>query len=347
MKTVLEKQARMSGGDGVVGAALIPAARPRPATTTRYQRMADADRGTGGERLADFLGFFSLGLGLTQVVAPNLLAHLVGIRRPDADTASTMRLLGLREIGHGVAILGNMQPRKAVWSRVAGDALDLVLLGRVVANPENDRGLALFATTSVAAVTALDVMCATQLAIQPETDKHVGADKGIVRTHRSITIGRPADEVYGYWRALENLPRFMRHLKSVREIDERRSHWIARGPAGKEVEWYAETTGDVLNEMISWRSVPGSDVYNAGTVRFVPAPGNRGTEVHVELEYKPPFGKLGSKLAMLWREEPRQQLADSLRHFKQMMEIGEILVSDATKQRGPHPAQPSGEPVRR
>src|SRR5215207_4428774 len=98
----------------------------------------------------------------------------------------------------------------------------------------------------------------------------------------------------------------MRHLKSVRQLDGRRSHWIARGPAGKEVEWDAETTGDVANETISWRSVPGSDVYNAGTVRFVPAPGNRGTEVHVELEYKPPFGKLGSKLAMLWREEPRQ-----------------------------------------
>jgi uncharacterized membrane protein len=347
MRTVLEKQARMSGGDGAVGAALTPAVRPRPVTARRYQQMADSDRGTGGEKLADFLGFFSVGLGLTQIVAPQLLARVIGIRHPDEETRSTMRLCGLRELSSGIAILSNPQPRKAVWSRVVGDALDLLLLGRVLANPRNDRGLALFATTNVLAVTALDVMCATQLSIQPETPARIGADRGILRAHRSITIGRPVEEVYGFWRDLENLPRFMRHLQSVRQLDERRSHWVSRAPGGKTVEWDAETTGDVANEMISWRSLPGSDVFNAGVVRFVPAPGGRGTEVHVELEYKPPFGKLGSKIAMLWREEPKQQLADSLRHFKQVMETGEILVSDATKQRGPHPAQPSDEPVRK
>jgi uncharacterized membrane protein len=86
-------------------------------------------------------------------------------------------------------------------------------------------------------------------------------------------------------------------------------------------------------------------VYNAGEVRFMPAPGGRGTEVRVTLEYDPPFGKLGSKVAMLWREEPGQQVQDDLRHFKQVMETGEILFSDATKQRGPHPARPNTRPV--
>ena len=90
----------------------------------------------------------------------------------------------------------------------------------------------------------------------------------------------------------------------------------------------------------------GADVYNAGTVRFMPAPGGRGTEVRVDLEYDPPFGKLGSKVAMLFREEPGQQVQDDLRHFKQVMEIGEIVFSDATKQRGPHPAQPDDKPVK-
>ena len=97
--------------------------------------------------------------------------------------------------------------------------------------------------------------------------------------------------------------------------------------------------------MISWRSLPGAGVYNAGEVRFNPAPGNRGTEVRVTLEYDPPFGKLGSKVAMLVREEPGQQVQDDLRHFKQVMETGEILFSDATKQRGMHPAQPNDKPV--
>jgi uncharacterized membrane protein len=138
----------------------------------------------------------------------------------------------------------------------------------------------------------------------------------------------------------------MRHLESVTVTGEGRSHWVAKAPAGKSVEWDAELTADRENELIAWRSLPGAQVYNAGTVRFQPAPGGRGTEVRVELEYDPPLGKLGSKVAMLFREEPGQQVQDDLRHFKQVMETGEIVLSDATKQRGPHPARPNREPVR-
>jgi len=112
------------------------------------------------------------------------------------------------------------------------------------------------------------------------------------------------------------------------------------------VEWDAETTEDRPNELIAWRSLPGSKVYNAGEVRFFRAPGDRGTEVRVTIEYDPPFGKLASKVAMLWREEPGQQVADDLRHFKQVMETGEIVLSDATKQRGMHPAQPDDKPTK-
>jgi uncharacterized membrane protein len=158
-------------------------------------------------------------------------------------------------------------------------------------------------------------------------------------------VGRPVEEVYAYWRDFENLPRFMRHLEVVRVIDDRRSHWVARAPAGKTVEWDAEITEDRPNELIAWHSLEGADVHNGGSVRFLRAPGGRGTEVRVEIEYVPPLGKLGSKIAMLWREEPGQQVQDDLRHFKQVMETGEIVVSDATKQRGPHPAQPDDLPV--
>jgi uncharacterized membrane protein len=137
----------------------------------------------------------------------------------------------------------------------------------------------------------------------------------------------------------------MRHLERVTVTDARRSHWVAKAPAGKTVEWDAEITEDRPNEVIAWRSVEGSEVSNAGRVTFDPAPGGRGTEVRVQLEYEPPLGKLGSKLAMLWREEPGQQVYDDLRHFKQVMETGEIVLSDATKQRGPHPAVPDDRPV--
>jgi uncharacterized membrane protein len=346
MGATLERGTETSNGTRVpVGTGLGPQVRPRPEVTAPYQSLADADRGTGGESLADFLGYFSIGLGLAEALAPTTMSRLIGVKDPDDRNRSTMRAMGLREIGHGIAILSNQRPAKAVWSRVAGDALDLALLGKTMSNSENDRGRTLFATANVLAVTALDVMCARQLSRQPETEVNAAADRGIVTTKRSITVNRPAEEVYAFWRNFENLPRFMRHLESVRVLDDRRSHWTAKAPAGATVEWDAEMTEDRPNELISWRSTEDADVYNAGTVRFMPAPGGRGTEVRVELEYKPPLGKLGSKVAMLWREEPGQQAQDSLRHFKQVMETGEIVLSDATKRRGPHPARPDGKPV--
>jgi uncharacterized membrane protein len=333
-----------NGGSAALGTALGEQARPRVATTARYQRLANEDRGTGGESLADFLGVFSIGLGLAQVLAPEGMSKICGIKDAEGNRG-VMRSLGMREISHGIAILSRQQPEKAVWSRVAGDALDLALLGKVMANPENSRGRALFATANVLAVTALDVLAARQLSRQPQTVANEGADKGIVRTKRSLTVNKSPEECYAFWRNFENLPQFMRHLESVTVIDERRSHWKAKAPAGATVEWDAETIDDRPNELISWRSTEDADVFNAGTVRFEPAPGGRGTEVRVELEYKPPLGKLGSKVAMLFREEPGQQVQDDLRHFKQVMETGEILFSDATKQRGPHPTQPNTEPV--
>jgi uncharacterized membrane protein len=347
MGTSIEVGTNTSSTDGstaALGTALGEKSRPRAVTTARYQRLANEDRGTGGESLADFLGVFSLGLGLAQVLAPAMMSKVCGIKDADGNR-SLMRALGAREISHGVAILSRQQPEKALWSRVAGDALDLALLGKVMTNPENSRGRAMFATANVLAVTALDVMAARQLSRQPRTVANEGADQGILRTKRSITINKPPEECYAFWRNFENLPQFMRHVESVTVTDERRSHWKAKAPAGTTVEWDAETVEDRPNELIAWRSTEDADVFNAGTVRFERAPGGRGTEVRVDLEYKPPLGKLGSKVAMLFREEPGQQVMDDLRHFKQVMETGEILFSDATKQRGMHPAQPSNEAV--
>jgi uncharacterized membrane protein len=328
-----------------VGSALAPNARPRPEATAPYQQLADEDRGTGGESLSDFLGYFSLGLGLAEFLAPSVVARVIGIRHPNGRNRGLLRLMGLREISAGIAILSNQQPKKSMMSRVAGDAIDLALLGATLANSDNDRGRTLFATANVLAVTALDVMAANELARQPETAANLLMDTGLIRTKRSITVWRPVEEVYAFWHNFENFPRFMRHLDSVKMTDDRRSHWIAKAPAGKTVEWDAETTEDRPNELIAWRSLPGSNVYNAGEVRFAPAPGGDGTELRVALEYEPPFGKLGSKVAMLWREEPGQQVADDLRHFKQVMETGEIVLSDSTKRRGPHPAKPDDKPV--
>ena len=137
--------------------------------------------------LAGFLGVFSLGLGFAQVTMPGVIARACGIDPHDDQNRLVMRLMGMREISHGLAVLSNQQPAKSMWSRVAGDALDLALLGKALSNPENNRAATLFATANVLAVTALDVMAAKQLSKQPKTIANEGADKGIIRTTRSIT----------------------------------------------------------------------------------------------------------------------------------------------------------------
>ena len=158
-----------------------------------------------------------------------------------------------------------------------------------------------------------------------------------------MTINRSPEEIYHFWRDFQNLPRFMDHLESVDVLDERRSHWRAKAPAGKTVEWDAEIIEDRPNELIAWRSLENADVPNTGSVRFVPAPGGRGTEVHVELKYDPPGGAVGVAIAKLFGEEPNQQVATDLRRFKQVMETGEVVQSDASIHRGPHPARPPAD----
>jgi uncharacterized membrane protein len=345
MATAMETRTNTADMDIPLGTALKPDVRPRPTRTVPYQQLANTDRGTGGHKLADFLGVFSIGLGLAEVAMPGVMSRIVGVDPRSEKSRQTMRALGMREIGHGVAILSNPHPTKEVWSRVAGDAIDLSLLSKAMSNPNNQRGRTLFATANVLAVTALDVMCARELSSQPDTPLRQEAERGILHTREGITVMRPVQEVYAFWRNFENFPQFMRHLESVTVTDERRSHWVAKAPAGMSVEWDAEIIAERENETIAWRSLPGSQVFNAGTVTFMPAPRGRGTEVRVDLSYRPPLGKLASKVAMLWREEPKQQVQDDLRHFKQVMEVGEIVLSDATKQRGPHPARPDDKPV--
>lgn len=149
-----------------------------------------------------------------------------------------------------------------------------------------------------------------------------------VRVDKAVTVNRPRAEVFRFWRELSNLPRFMTHLDSVQETDGNRSHWIVKAPAGRKVEWDAVIHNEIENELIAWRSLPGADVDNAGSVWFKDAPGGRGTEVKVELQYNPPAGALGAAAAKLWGEEPSQQIEDDLHRLKQIMEAGEIPTVD-------------------
>lgn len=151
---------------------------------------------------------------------------------------------------------------------------------------------------------------------------------GGIKVEQTVTINKTPTEVYTFWRNLENLPQFMTHLESVDMHDNQHSHWVAKAPAGRTVEWDAEVTDDQPGVRLAWRSVAGSDIPNHGQVRFVAAGEGRGTEVHVTLEYAPPAGPIGAWIAKLFGEEPNQQIAEDLRRFKRIMESGEIATTD-------------------
>jgi uncharacterized membrane protein len=148
----------------------------------------------------------------------------------------------------------------------------------------------------------------------------VRTNKGI-KVETAVTINRSPGELFAFWRNFENLPRVMEHVESVQCLDERRSRWRVSGPGDKTIEWEADIINEHPNELIAWRSLEGSDVRHAGTIRFRPAPGARGTEVKLAVEYE--AGKFTNMIAKLFRHSPEQQIREDLRHFKQIMEAGE------------------------
>jgi uncharacterized membrane protein len=277
--------------------------------------------------LARALGVFSVGLGLTQVLAPDGVARAIGL---DADDGNRTRLraVGFREIATGVGLLTRERPAAFAWGRVTGDLMDLALLGRAFASRRHDNRRVAAAAAAVAGIMVLDILASQRLS-------RAGDAMGIearrrtrgIRVRKAITINRSPEELYGFWRDIENLPRFMAHLESVRELDQRRSYWKVRAPLGTTVEWTAEIVEDRPNELISWRSVEGAQVPNSGRVRFIPAPGGRGTEVHLEITYDPPTGVVGASIAKLFGQEPGQQVASDLRRLKQVLETGEAMVA--------------------
>jgi uncharacterized membrane protein len=316
--------------------------RPQP---KRFERRTDwnqikqrnAVKGWNEKHLARGLGWFSLGLGLAEVLVPRELGRLIGVR---GDQTKLFRMLGAREIASGIGILLQRQPAASMWTRVGGDALDLALLGTAMSDPKADRRRLCAATTAVAAVTALDLFCSQQLSLR----SNARTPGSSMRVAQSIAINRPPEELYRFWRDFQNLPRFMKHLESVQvnkstagttsgnvqgqTTSGECSHWVVRGPAGTTVEWDAEIIEDHPNEWIAWRSLEGADVDNTGSVRFERAPGGRGTVVRVRMQYAPPAGVIGATIAKLFGEDPSWQVKDDLRRFKQVMETGEIITTE-------------------
>lgn len=146
---------------------------------------------------------------------------------------------------------------------------------------------------------------------------------------RSVTIDRPVEDLYNFWRDPANLPQVMGYVESVQPLGDNRTHWTIKLPVGSgKVEFDSEVYTDTPNEVISWRSLPGSQIENAGSVRFKPAPAGRGTEVHLTVEFVPPGGPLAQAALKLFGDIPNQYFAQYLREFKQVMETGEKATTE-------------------
>ncbi|HEY9909339.1 MAG TPA: SRPBCC family protein [Thermosynechococcaceae cyanobacterium] len=202
------------------------------------------------------------------------------------------------------------------WASIVGGSA-MVLLGL---RQRSLRGL----LTAVAGGSLAYHGAKSEKSLPEKVGDAVGLNKSLI-AERTVTIyNKSPEELYNYWHDFENLPRFMKHLQSVKVLDLRRSHWVATAPMGQTIEWDAEIVDDRPGELIAWASAEGAQVENAGFVRFKPAQGRQGTEVKVVLEYSVPGGAVTAAIAKLFGEEPEQQIGDELNRFKQLMETGEI-----------------------
>jgi uncharacterized membrane protein len=225
-----------------------------------------------------------------------------------------------------------MAPRRPLplWSRVAGDAIDLALLGAATTGARSSVPRLAGAAAAVAGVTALDVIAArrTQHAYDDASRPSIYA----------ITINKPPADVYAFYRKLSQLPLFMDYLASVTESEGKVSHWVVNLPLGGTISWDARITEDRPGEVIAWQSVEGSLVQTRGRVTFAKTPGRNMTEVRVEMQ----LGFLGTgPSTALAKLLGRAQIKGDLRRLKQVLETGEVLFSDASAHRGKHAAKPS------
>ena len=216
------------------------------------------------------------------------------------------------------------------WERVASVAAGAALL-YLGTRPRPANRLA--ATTGLGLMArGLGGYCPVNAAVGRGADRSntkvaLGGPRGI-HVFESITINRPAIELFRFWRDFSNLPRFMEHLDNIQVLSSTRSVWTAKAPVGMRVRWEADVINEIEGELIGWQSTGNADVATAGSVRFVAAQGG-STEIIVHLQYDPPAGKLGSLVASLFGEEPSQQIRADLRRLKGILETGEIPRSEA------------------
>lgn len=273
------------------------------------------------DRIADALGWLSIGLGLTALLAPRAVCRATGMRQHP----TLLRAVGVRELASGAALLTQKHRFPWLWARVAGDAMDLALLSSAAlrrVNPHRSRTIATLGV--VASIAAADLAASLR-----QTKRRASRETPVRGSHedlveQSLLVNKSPEECYAFWRNLENLPRFIPMLESISAKDDRRSHWVVKAPLGPNLEWDSEITADHPGERIAWRSVGSTTLTHAGNIRFDPAPGGRGTMVRVSMHLEPALGRASVGVSKLLGKDPNFQTRENLRRFKSLIETGEV-----------------------
>jgi uncharacterized membrane protein len=290
---------------------------------TRASRLRDPFSGVSDQALVQGLAWFSVGLGLTALLAPRGLGAVAGLGK----RSGLVRAVGARELASGIGLLSSRNSTPWLWSRVAGDAMDILTLGAAALKPTSGGNLrALVSLALVAGVTAADVSASLRYSSKSRgwQSRRLRAEDYV---ERSTTINKSPQECYDFWRQRTNAPRFMRIVQSVTEVDEKTTRWVARLPGGKRVEWDSRITDDVPGKRFAWHSLHQAPLVHAGAVSFDPAPGGRGTIVRVVFHYRPPVTPGGIAAARTLSFAPAFELSEDLRRFKQLLETGEVATT--------------------
>jgi uncharacterized membrane protein len=279
-----------------------------------FARVSDA-------QLTQGLAYFSLGLGLAALALPRGVGHLSGI---GSRSPGLVRFIGARELAAGIGLLSSRDPTPWLWARVAGDVMDLLVLGGAAVKPTGSGHVrSLVSMAAVAGVASADLSASVR------HSRRVAQERGFAEelVERSTVINKPAQECYQYWRQLGNAPHFMRMVESVTELDSKRSRWVARVPGAGRIEWESRITEDRPGERIAWHSAPNSPLLHAGIISFERAPGDRGTVVRVTFHFRPPQLRMSARVMQALGAAPAFEIREDLRRFKQILETGEIATT--------------------
>ena len=317
--TIAGQDKHLGGAQATPTDTLLPCGQRHPDIGTAGSCAAKTRGSNGqGKMLARALGWFSVGLGLTEIFAPRALAEFIGMKPND----TLLRVYGLRELAGGLGILTHEDPTFWVQARVAGDVMDLTTMGAAFPSAGAGHNRLAAATAAVVGVTTLDVLCAAQLGGQNNTPPASGATV----VQKSVTVGRSPEELMAFWRDPARIGQALGEWANVTPDGPNGAHWQVNAPLGQTVEWHASVEEQSGN-LLQWRGADGAQTPVEMALRFCPAEGNRGTEVTLWLRLNPsgPLGRLATHLPGL---VPATLALKALRNFKSLVETGEVPTLD-------------------